>query len=91
MMTNKLTKLSSTEIAIAAYAVALLMNWSYTKHGEPIGVLTLASKELFGEELHEALSNIGKAERQYYSGALSNVVATRLGSLRAVVKFDRIA
>lgn len=84
------TRPNTTEIAIVACAVALLENWSWTKHGEPIGALSTASRLLFGTELPDEIVNIKKAELVYVAGnAPWNNVEARLASLRAVLKFCR--
>lgn len=80
--------LNTTQLAIATKAVVLLTEWKWSVHGEPLAVLGLASKMLYGKELHSEIAAVRKAEQQFApAGALSNNVEVRLNALRAVVKF----
>lgn len=88
-MTNTdAARLSLDETEIVICAVRMLRDWSWTKNGEPLGVLTYACKKTFGCVRHDQLSRIHQAERAFApAGALSNNVEVRLRALEAVLKF----
>lgn len=82
-------KLTETEIAIAAYAVALLDKWDW-RTGEPLSALTKASVALFGQERNAEIVNVHAAEREYApNGTLWNNAEVRARALRAVLRFCR--
>lgn len=87
-MMMDMNRLTATEIAIASHAVKLLEDWNWAKNGEPLGVLGLACKSLYGEERNTEISNVRKAESEFAPrGSICNNVDSRLSSLRAVVRF----
>lgn len=81
------TKLTSDELAIATRAVAMLLAWDWSR-GEPLAALTLASRDLFGEERGAAIASLGRYEREFAPGGrCGNSAPDRLASLGAVVRF----
>lgn len=75
--------LSTDALALATRAVSLLERWDWSR-GEPLAALTIASKDLFGEERHSAIVAVTRLEREY--GAVANCAESRRAALAAVVR-----